>query len=93
MIEKRNPATRRGQPVSPPPPLDEAAVERSRRQNGTNDLSIRRGISFARRFISNLGDPVIRILLCALGVNLLFAFKGADWAETAGIALAVLLAT
>ena len=93
MIEKRNSPMRRGNPITPPPPLDEAAVERSRRQNGTNELSIRRGVSFARRFISNLGDPVIRILLCALGVNLLFAFKGADWAETAGIALAVLLAT
>ncbi len=93
MTEKRTPAARDNRTVAPPPPLDEAAVERSRRQNGTNDLSVRRRKSFARRFISNLGDPVIRILLCALGVNLLFVFKGADWAETAGIALAVLLAT
>ncbi len=76
-----------------PHPLTPAEVEASRQAHGSNALSVKRRRSFTRRFFSNLGDPVIRILLCALGLNLLFAFKGADWFETAGIALAVFLAT
>ena len=45
------------------------------------------------KFISNLKDPVIKILLFALGVNILFLFHGGDVAETVGIALSVLIAT
>ncbi len=76
-----------------PHPLTPVEVERSRAKHGSNHLSRRRRRSFARQFLSNFSDPVIRILLCALGLNLLFAFKGADWFETGGIALAVFLAT
>ena len=43
-------------------------------------------------FFSNLGDPVIKILLAALAVNLIFVFKGGDIAETIGIAISVFLA-
>ena len=68
-------------------------VERSRREHGSNRLEQQRRRSFLSRFISNLGDPVIRILLIALGVNLLLALRGGDWIETVGIAVAVLLAT
>ena len=78
---------------SSPHPLNAAEVEAARAAHGSNDLSVKRGKSFWRRFISNLGDPVIRILLGALAINLLFVFKGADWTESAGIALAVVLAT
>ncbi len=76
-----------------PQPLTPAQVERSRARHGSNQLSQKRRRSFARQFLSNFNDPVIRILLCALALNLLFAFKGADWFETGGIALAVFLAT
>ena len=40
-----------------------------------------------------MGDPVIKILLCALAVNVIFMFRDADWIETAGIAVSVFLAT
>ncbi len=76
-----------------PHPLTPAEVEASRRRDGSNRLTQKPHRGFWRRFLSNLGDPVIRILLCALGLNLLFAFRGADWFETGGIALAVFLAT
>ncbi len=76
-----------------PRPLTAAEAEASRRTHGSNALSVRRRKSFFRQFLSNLGDPVIRILLFALGLNLLFISKGGDWFETAGIALAVFLAT
>ncbi len=77
----------------PPAPLTPEKVEASRRTHGSNTLSVRRRKSFLRQFFGNLGDPVIRILLCALALDLVFSLRGGDWFETAGIALAVFLAT
>ncbi|MGN1445225.1 MAG: cation-transporting P-type ATPase, partial [Eubacteriales bacterium] len=91
-MELNIPPTNRQVPASPHP-LTEAEVQSSRSAHGDNRLSRRPGRGFWRQFLANLGDPVIRILLCALGLNLLFAFRGADWFETGGIALAVFLAT
>ncbi len=76
-----------------PRPLSAAEVEASRRAHGANTLSVRKKKSFLRQFVGNLGDPVIRILLCALGLNLLFARQNGGYFETIGIALAVALAT
>lgn len=79
----------------PPLPLTNTEAEASRREHGCNLLSEKRKKSFIRQFFGNLGDPVIRILLGALVLNLLFSLtgEGADWFETGGIALAVFLAT
>ncbi len=76
-------------------PLTFSEAEISRREHGSNQLSVKRRKSFFRQFLGNLGDPVIRILLGALVLNILFSLtgEGADWFETGGIALAVLLAT
>ena len=76
-------------------PLTSAEAEASRTAFGRNVLTVKRKKSFFRRFLSNLSDPVIRILLGALGLNLLFSLtgEGVDWCETGGIALAVLLAS
>ena len=49
--------------------------------------------SFLRRFFENLGDPVVRILIGALIINVIFMFKNANWVESAGIAVSILLAT
>ncbi len=76
-----------------PHPLSLAEVAASRRADGSNELSRRRRKRFWRQFLSNLGDPVIRILLGALALNLIFSFKGGDVFETVGIGLAVFLAT
>lgn len=72
--------------------LTDEQAQGSRREHGANVLSVRKSKSFWRRFFENLGDPVIRILLVALGVNLLFVFKGGDLAETIGIGISVFLA-
>ena len=64
----------------------------SREKHGANVLKVRKSKSFLRRFFENLGDPIIRILLVALGVNLIFVFKGGDLAETIGIGISVFLA-
>ena len=54
--------------------LTASEVEASRKKYGENRLTKKKRRSILRQFIENLGDPVIRILLCALGVNLLFIF-------------------
>ncbi len=70
-----------------------AEVKASREKYGSNCLTKGKKQSFLRQFIGNLNDPVIRILLGALVLNLLFVFRNADWVETAGIAVSVFLAT
>ncbi len=74
-------------------PLSEAEAARSRRENGENILPKAKKKSFFRAFLGNLGDPVIKILLGALCVNLIFLFKSSDIVETVGIAVSVFSAT
>ncbi|MDR0273282.1 MAG: calcium-translocating P-type ATPase, PMCA-type [Clostridiales bacterium] len=62
-------------------------------RHGTNELSKKERESFFKKYLASFGDPIIRILLVALGVNLLLLFRDANWYESAGIAIAVLLAT
>ena len=73
--------------------LREEEVLQSRRAHGENILSRQKRKSFLRQFLGNLNDPVIRILLAALGVHLLLLFGNGDLAETVGIGIAVFLAT
>ena len=73
--------------------LREDEVLRARREHGENVLSRQKRKSFLRQFFGNLNDPVIRILLAALGVHLLLLFGNGDLAETIGIGVAVFLAT
>ncbi len=73
--------------------LTSAQARASREQYGANVLKRQKRRSFLRQFLSNLGDPVIRILLGALAVKLVLLLRQSDPAETLGIACAVLLAT
>ena len=73
--------------------LDEKEVAAARRQFGDNSLTRRGRQSLWRQFLAGFGDPIIKILLVALAVNVVFLFRTADWYETAGIAAAVFIAT
>jgi len=73
--------------------LTHAEVEAARRQYGRNVFKQQKRAGFFRHFLSNLGDPVIKVLLLALGLNLLLLFRSRNWFETAGIAVSVFLAT
>lgn len=73
--------------------LTSEEVRASREKYGSNRLSAPPGRSFFSRLLESFGDPIIKILLIALVLNILFLFRGADWYESAGIALAVFLAT
>ncbi len=70
-----------------------AEVEESRRRHGRNVMTQKKRKSFIRQFFENLGDPVVKILIGALVINLIFMFRRANWVETAGIAVSIILAT
>lgn len=73
--------------------LTTAEAAASRAKHGNNELGGRQQNSFWRQFISGFGDPIIKVLLAALAVNVLFFFHRFDWYESAGIALAIFLST
>lgn len=73
--------------------LTDAEVARSREKHGSNLMKRAKRKSFVSRFFENMKDPVIRILLCALAVNVIFMFKDGDLTETVGIAVSIFLAT
>ncbi len=73
--------------------LTSKEVEVSRNRYGRNVMSEAKKKSFLRKFLENLGDPVVKILIGALIINVIFMFKRANWLETAGIAVSILLAT
>ena len=68
-------------------------VDKARREHGRNVFSAYKPKSFMRCFFENLGDPVIKILLAALIVNIFLVFRGNDIFETIGIAISVFLST
>lgn len=68
-------------------------VKSSAEKHGKNKISQKKRRSFIRQFISNLGDPIIRVLLFALFLNILFLFRDGDIYETIGIGISVFLAT
>jgi len=73
--------------------LTEQEVRESRARYGRNTISDKNPVSFFEMLCSNFSDPIIRILLVALTVNLVFCLIGqSEWYESLGIAVAVLLA-
>jgi len=75
------------------PGLTRTEVEKSRLHFGKNTLSESKRNSFWKDLINNFKDPIIKILLCALGANLIFMFRSFNVYESAGIVFAILLAT
>ena len=76
-----------------PSPLSARQAELSRREHGDNTLPKAEKQTFWRQFLAGFGDPIIKILLAALGLNLVVLFRNFDWFEAVGIAAAILLAT
>lgn len=68
-------------------------VAQSRKIHGENKLSQQQKKSLPQSFLESFGDPIIKILLLALGVNVLFLFREANWFEVIGIGVAILIAT
>jgi len=73
--------------------LSREQMAESKKLFGENVLTRGKKLSFFGQFIKNLGDPIIRILIGALIINILFMFRNINWPETIGIAAAVFIAT
>lgn len=74
--------------------LKEEEREKSRELYGSNELEKGEKETFLKKLLGAFNDPMIKILCVALGLNVVFAIMGqAEWIETIGIAVAIVLAT
>ena len=74
--------------------LTDAQVQEMKSKYGDNGITEQEREGFWDKLKNNFDDPIIKILIFALVLNVAFAFMGrAEWYESVGIAMAVLLAT
>ena len=73
--------------------LNDKEVIESRNKNGSNKLLVKSKNSFLKLVIESLNDPIIKILLIALGIKVVFLFKDSNIFETLGIATAIFIAS
>ncbi len=73
--------------------LSSEEVLKSKEQHGQNVLTKEKTKGFFRRFLENLNDPIIKILIIALVVEVIFTLGNVNFFEISGIVLAILIAT
>ncbi len=73
--------------------LTKEEVIKNRDEYGSNALENIDKISFFKKLLESLGDPIIRILIIALGIKMVFLIKDFDWYETVGIVIAIFIAS
>ena len=73
--------------------LTDQEVIKNRELYGTNEIISTNKNSFLKLLIESLGDPIIKILLIALGIKTVFLIQDFDWYETIGIVIAIFLAS
>ena len=73
--------------------LTSIEVEKSQKLHGDNSLKKEKGKGFLKRFFENLSDPIIRILMIALALQVIFTFPNLDYFELFGIITAIFLST
>ena len=73
--------------------LNDNEVLKSREKYGNNSLKEIKTNSFWHLFLESLGDPIIKILLIALAIKVIFLIKDFDWYETLGIVIAIFVAS
>ncbi len=73
--------------------LTNKEVEVQRKKYGTNALTEIKRNSFWKLLLESLGDPIIKILLIALAIKVVFLFRDFDYFETLGILIAIFLAS
>ena len=65
----------------------------NRKKYGSNTFSKKKQDSFLKMLLETFSDPIIKILLIALGIKTIFLIRDFDWYETIGIVLAILIAS
>ncbi len=73
--------------------LSSKEVINRRNKYGSNKLTSKSKNSFIKLVFESLSDPIIKILLIALAIKVIFLFKDSDIYETVGIFIAIFLAT
>ena len=73
--------------------LTDKEVIESRKKYGSNTLSKIKSESIFELFLESLADPIIKILLIALGIKIVFLIKDFDIFETVGILIAVFISS
>jgi len=73
--------------------LSNEEVVESRNKNGDNKITHYKKHTIINLIIESLNDPIIKILLIALGIKILFLFNDSDIYETIGIIVAIILAS
>ncbi len=73
--------------------LSNEKVTQNRKKYGTNKISNEKTNSFISLLVESLGDPIIKILLIALAIKIVFLFKDFDWFETLGILIAIFISS
>ena len=73
--------------------LTEKEVLASRKKYGHNLFTQKKRKSFLKKYLESFTDPIIRILLAALAINVLLMLHTNNILETAGIGIAVFLST
>ena len=73
--------------------LTSSAVRSSREKHGDNSLIKEKTKGFFRRFFENLNDPIIKVLIFALIIEVVFTLGNCNFFEVFGIIAAILIAT
>ncbi len=73
--------------------LTEEEAVKSREKNGSNSITHYKKHTLFNLILESLNDPIIKILLIALGIKILFLFHDSDVYETIGIIVAIILAS
>ena len=73
--------------------LSDKEVIESRRKYGSNVLTHKKKNTFFSLLIESLNDPIIKILLIALVIKIVFLFKDSNVYETVGIVIAIFLSS
>ena len=81
------------QTTAPRQGLSRGEVESARKKHGSNVFSKQKRQGFLQQFAASFGDPIIKILLAALALNVLVSLRDHTWFEPIGIGVAVFLAT
>ncbi len=73
--------------------LTKEEVINKRKKYGTNEITGKKKDTFFKLLLESLSDPIIRILLIALGIKTIILIKDFDWYETIGIVIAIIIAS
>lgn len=73
--------------------LSNKEVFQNRLKYGNNTLNYKKKNGFFRLILESFSDPIIKILLLALAIKIIFLFKDSNVYETLGIVIAICLAT